>query len=350
MQTDGGEMLMKGPLGRAVGRFARTAFRAELASAWTLFLSLGLLASVPTAGIVCLWVGSTVAQAAIGFAVAAGTAATMATLAGASLALRRRRSRGRVARVLDEVTAQPDLISSALEWDGEGDHPMKELTKLQAIEAVSSLRAREVFPARVSEALAPSLGVSSLVVIVVLLVISSPPREVRVEAATVAAQEMPALTASPSAAARGGDVRGTSAGAGERESADLAEQAAALFRQRMAPPRTAPESEREEPDEDSPSSQDPSEEHSDEPSQDSPPDPWDVPEDVGFVPERLSAKVGKGEYLFETVEIETGRKSEDSYPALVLRYEQRALDMIRQDRIPPEHRETVRSYFRKIRP
>ena len=50
------------------------------------------------------------------------------------------------------------------------------------------------------------------------------------------------------------------------------------------------------------------------------------------------------------VEMETGNTTEDSYRALVLRYERRALDMIRQDRIPPEHRDTVRSYFSKIRP
>ena len=348
MHAEDDRTVRRDRLREALGRFARRAFRAELASAWTFFLAPALLVFVPLATVLCLHAGLTVTKSAAGFVMAVAAATVVATIGAASRALRRRRSRGRVAFILDDVLAQPDLVSSALEWDRTDDHPMKELTKFRAIEAVSSLRPGEVFPARVSGGLVPALAVTSLVMIVAFLLLSSRPRATPAEEATLESQQAsPHAEAHPAPEdARAADA--TPGDSGGRDDADLAALAATLFRQSIAPPRPAPgpEPERQTPNQDAPSSQDPLDKHGDDPS----PDPWDVPEEAAFVPKRLSAKVGKGEYLFETVEMDTGNKTEHSYQALVLRYERRALDMIRQDLVPPEHRDTVRRYFRKIRP
>ena len=89
----------------------------------------------------------------------------------------------------------------------------------------------------------------------------------------------------------------------------------------------------------------------DEQQEDPPPRaPLPLPDDATFVPKRVSAKVNKGEYLFEIAEVETKRRSKETYKDVFLRYERRALDLVSQDRVPPEYRQTVRAYFGKLNP
>ena len=339
-------------------RFKRRAGKVLFLHVASRALTVCLVAFVFGACLACVHRGSSLSAtlAAIGASVLAGV--FVAAAAGLTFCVwrfgRRRRLTSWVARSLETSIGNPDLVASAAEWDADQSHPMKRLTTRRAVTVLAGLAPQEVFPLRISQRLALALALAFLAGVIALLLASTePPSASAPQMAAASPSPASAGGSSPSPSAGGqspNDGAPSPSGAGNQDG--LAEEAAGQFKKHMtqappAPQEVAPDAPPQTPPQPGQGGKD---KPADEQQEDPPPTPLSLPDDPTFVPKRVSAKVNKGEYLFEIAEVETKRRSKETYKDVFLRYERRALDLVSQDRVPPEYRQTVRAYFGKLNP